>query len=133
MTDVLERTEWIKEPDNDQSRAQTEPKVPVVSETIPNEDVKVYTEEEFADISQENKARMNLPFRSLKDLFEKLCKEGREMNPLRKSEELVLENVVNHLSTCTRFKGGKYGDVVSMVEEVNMHYHTKTCRKKFTK
>ena len=54
------------------------------------------------------------------------------MNPLRKFEELVLENIVNHLSICTRFQRRKYGDVVSMLEEVNAHYHTKTCRKKLT-
>ena len=59
MTDVLERTEWIKEPNTDQSRAQTDPRVPVVTETISNEDVRVYSEEEFNQISDEEKNQMN--------------------------------------------------------------------------
>ena len=40
--------------------------------------------------------------------------------------------MVNHLITRSLFKGGQYGDVISMVEEVNQHHHTKTCRKKST-
>ena len=44
----------------------------------------------------------------------------------------MLEIMVNHLSSCSLFKGGQYGNVISMVEEVNKHHHTKTCRKKFT-
>ena len=116
MTDVLERTQWTKEPDTDQSRAHVYPKVPVVSETIPNNEVKVYSKKEYDAIKEEEKKQMNLPFQNLKQLFDKLCTEGKEMNPLRKDEELVLENLVNHLSSCSLYEGGKYGDVVSKVK-----------------
>ena len=74
MTDVLEWTEWIKETDNNQIRGQTEPKVPVVSETLPNEEVKVYTEEDLSKTSQEKKDQMNLPVQDLKELFENSVK-----------------------------------------------------------
>jgi hypothetical protein len=104
--------------------------VNVVSETIPNNEVKVYSKEEYDNISEEEINRMNLPFRNLKQLFDKLCTEGKDMNPLKKNEELVLENLVNHLSTCSLYEVGKYGDVVSKVKEVNMHHHTTTWRKK---
>ena len=52
--------------------------------------------------------------------------------PLKKNKELVLENIINHLSTCSLYKVEKYGDVVSKVKEVNLHHHTRMCRKKLT-
>ena len=58
MTDVLERT---KEPTTDQSRAQVYPKVPFVSKTIPNNEVKVYGKEEYDNISKEEKNSELMP------------------------------------------------------------------------
>ena len=76
---------------------------------------------------------MNLSFRNLTKVFEKLNTEGAIKTDPNRADELALSNLVNHLSTCSLFKGGKYAHVVGQVEEVNTHYHTKTCRKKFTK
>ena len=132
-THILERTEWIGTPENNQSMAMHDPKIPVVTETIPNSEVKVYDEEEFLALDDNTKRSMNLPFRNLTSVFEKLNTVGAIKSDLNKADELSLTNLINHLSTCSRFKGGKYEDIVTQVEEVNTHYHTKTCRKKFTK
>ena len=79
MMDVLERPEWIKEVNTDQSRAQTDPRVRVVTETISNKEVRVYRKEEFNQISEEEKNQMNMLFRGLKSWFQKLCKEGKKI------------------------------------------------------
>ena len=133
MTHILERTEWIGIPENDQSMAMDRPKIPIVTETIPNTEVKVYSEQEFQDLDENTKENINLPFRNLTKVFEKLNTEGAIKTDLNRADELALTNMVNHLSTCSLFKGGKYADVVGQVEEVNTHYHTKTCQKKVTK
>ena len=72
-------------PDTDQSRAQVYPKV---SKTIPNDEVKVYSKEEYDNISDEEKNRMNLPFQNLKQVFDKVCTKGKDMNPSRRTKNL---------------------------------------------
>ena len=62
MTNILERTEWIGTPENNQGMAMQDPKIPVLTETIPNSEVKVYDEEEFKDFDESTKRNMNLPF-----------------------------------------------------------------------
>ena len=109
--------------------AMQDPKIPVLTETIPNSEVKVYDEEEFKDFDESTKRNMNLPFRKLTRVFEKLNTEGAIKADLNSEDELALTNLINHLSTCSLFKGGKYAEVVTQVKEVNTHYHTKTCKK----
>ena len=129
MTDILERTEWIGTQENDQRMAMESPKIPIVTETISNTEVKVHSEQEFKNLDETTKRKMNLPFRDLTSVFEKLNTEGAIRTDLNGADELVLANLINHLSTCSLWKGGKYADVITKVEEVNTHYHTKTCRK----
>ena len=133
MTHILERTEWIGTPENNQSMAMQDPKIPVVTETIPNSEVKVYDEEEFQALDENTKRKMNLPFRNLTSVFEKLNTEGAIKADLNSADELALTNLINHLSTCSLFKGGKYVEVVTQVEDVNTHYHSKNLQKKVHK
>ena len=56
--------------------AMDSPKIPIVTETIPNTDVKVYSKQEFQDLDENTKENINLPFRNLTNVFEKLNTEG---------------------------------------------------------
>ena len=74
--------------------------IPTVSETNPNAVVKVHKREEWESYSNAKKDQMELPFRGLTKIMQKLGQKGANLMPLSKQEQLVLAKTVNHLTSC---------------------------------
>ena len=98
-TDALGRTEWIQKDSNDPENSESEdfPKLPTVTETIPNSEVRVHSKEDWKTYDQEKIKKMNLPFRGLTAVMKKLGQKGGKTVPLFTTEQQVLANTVNHL------------------------------------
>ena len=84
-----------------------------------NEKFKVAAEEELLD------DEIDKPLKGLKNVFQKL----RNEDELTVKDLICLENFIDGFTTVSLNPNIVGEDVVKLVSEVNVHHHTKTCRK----